>query len=181
MSSQRTSALLLLCAALAACGGSTEEPADDARHELGPEIGQAAEEGGFLDLFVDKFIVLRGLDRAEYAYRLREPVFVPHAAEQVRQARLLRLLVVEQQVVLGNSLAKLDDFRIEDAWPFLLIGVLVPGISQVMFVRAIRDIGASRAQGHPDADLMRPPADGIRDDAVNSDRRYDKRHRPEEP
>jgi drug/metabolite transporter (DMT)-like permease len=48
-------------------------------------------------------------------------------------------------LTVAAAAGKLDDFSVEDAWPFLLIGVLVPGISQVMFVRAIRDIGASRA------------------------------------
>ena len=31
-----------------------------------------------------------------------------------------------------------------DAWPFLAAGVVAPGISQVLFVRAVRDVGAAR-------------------------------------
>jgi drug/metabolite transporter (DMT)-like permease len=31
-----------------------------------------------------------------------------------------------------------------DAWPFLAAGVVAPGISQVLFVRAVRDAGAAR-------------------------------------
>lgn len=42
---------------------------------------------------------------------------------------------------IGGSLGGLD---LGEAWPFLALGVFVPGISQVLFVRAIRDIGASR-------------------------------------
>jgi drug/metabolite transporter (DMT)-like permease len=48
-------------------------------------------------------------------------------------------------VIVAAAAGKLDDVDLGDAWPFLAIGVLVPGISQVMFVRAVRDIGASRA------------------------------------
>ena len=39
---------------------------------------------------------------------------------------------------------KLGDLGPGEVWPFIAIGVFVPGISQVLFVRAIRDIGASR-------------------------------------
>jgi drug/metabolite transporter (DMT)-like permease len=39
---------------------------------------------------------------------------------------------------------QLDGLRPAEAWPFLAIGAFVPGLSQVLFVRAIRDIGASR-------------------------------------
>lgn len=39
---------------------------------------------------------------------------------------------------------QLDDPVPGDVWPFVAMGVFVPGISQVLFVRAIRDIGASR-------------------------------------
>src|SRR5207247_8289354 len=31
-----------------------------------------------------------------------------------------------------------------DLWPFLLIGALVPGATQILFIVAIRDIGPSR-------------------------------------
>jgi drug/metabolite transporter (DMT)-like permease len=33
---------------------------------------------------------------------------------------------------------------LEDAWPFLVAGAIAPGISQVLFVRAVRDAGAAR-------------------------------------
>jgi drug/metabolite transporter (DMT)-like permease len=36
------------------------------------------------------------------------------------------------------------DFRAADLWPFLAAGVLAPGLSQLFFVQAVRDIGASR-------------------------------------
>jgi drug/metabolite transporter (DMT)-like permease len=38
-----------------------------------------------------------------------------------------------------------DDVHPADLWPFLLIGGLVPGASQILFILAIRDAGPSRA------------------------------------
>jgi drug/metabolite transporter (DMT)-like permease len=35
-------------------------------------------------------------------------------------------------------------FQVADLWPFLAAGVLAPGLSQLFFVQAVRDIGASR-------------------------------------
>jgi drug/metabolite transporter (DMT)-like permease len=36
------------------------------------------------------------------------------------------------------------DVHAGDLWPFLLIGALVPGVTQILFIVAIRDIGPSR-------------------------------------
>ncbi len=33
---------------------------------------------------------------------------------------------------------------LRDAWPFLIAGVIAPGVSQIFFVRAVRDAGAAR-------------------------------------
>jgi drug/metabolite transporter (DMT)-like permease len=38
-----------------------------------------------------------------------------------------------------------DGVHAADLWPFLLIGALVPGASQILFILAIRDAGPSRA------------------------------------
>jgi drug/metabolite transporter (DMT)-like permease len=38
-----------------------------------------------------------------------------------------------------------DDFSAGRIWPFLAVGALVPGFSQVLFGRAVRDAGPSRA------------------------------------
>jgi drug/metabolite transporter (DMT)-like permease len=38
-----------------------------------------------------------------------------------------------------------DDLHPGDLWPFLLIGALVPGTTQILYIVAIRDIGPSRA------------------------------------
>jgi drug/metabolite transporter (DMT)-like permease len=43
---------------------------------------------------------------------------------------------------LGLAVSHGDDLR--DAWPFLVAGAIAPGISQVLFVRAVRDAGAAR-------------------------------------
>jgi drug/metabolite transporter (DMT)-like permease len=71
-----------------------------------------------------------------------------HGLEVVRDAELgafhsvaIGLLVA---AVVAAAAGQLDDLGPSDVWPFIAIGVFVPGISQVLFVRAIRDIGASR-------------------------------------
>jgi drug/metabolite transporter (DMT)-like permease len=43
---------------------------------------------------------------------------------------------------LGLAVSHGADLR--DAWPFLVAGAIAPGISQVLFVRAVRDAGAAR-------------------------------------
>ncbi len=43
------------------------------------------------------------------------------------------------------ALASWPSFRIDQIWPFALTGLLVPGMSQILFVVAIRDAGPSRA------------------------------------
>ena len=53
------------------------------------------------DLVVEQLVVPRAVDGAEHADRLGE-LGVAHAAEQVGQARLGGLLVVEQQIVLAR-------------------------------------------------------------------------------
>ena len=44
----------------------------------------------------------------------------------------------------GLGLAVSHGAGLADAWPFLAAGVVAPGISQVLFVRAVRDVGAAR-------------------------------------
>jgi len=71
-----------------------------------------------------------------------------HGLTRVRDAELGALvsLVVGLVVALVAAAAdgSLARFDIGEAWPFLALGLLVPGISQVFFVLAIRDIGSSR-------------------------------------
>lgn len=46
--------------------------------------------------------------------------------------------------VLASRSAVAGDVHPGDLWPFLLIGALVPGATQILFIIAIRDIGPSR-------------------------------------
>ncbi len=41
--------------------------------------------------------------------------------------------------------AVLEEMRLGDLWPFLLVGALAPGASQILFILAVRDAGPSRA------------------------------------
>ncbi|MEZ5098855.1 MAG: DMT family transporter [Thermoleophilia bacterium] len=38
-----------------------------------------------------------------------------------------------------------DDLRWDELWPFLVLGLAVPGVAQIIFVRAVRAIGPSRS------------------------------------
>ena len=40
---------------------------------------------------------------------------------------------------------QLDDLSWSDVWPFLALGAIAPGVTQMMFLFALRDIGASRS------------------------------------
>jgi drug/metabolite transporter (DMT)-like permease len=55
--------------------------------------------------------------------------------------------VIAFVVVLSITLAttSVDEAHLADAWPFVLIGLLVPGFSQILWMAAIRDAGPSRA------------------------------------
>ena len=46
--------------------------------------------------------------------------------------------------VVAVPLALLDGAELGGLWAFALVGAIVPGLSQIVFVRAIRDAGASR-------------------------------------
>jgi drug/metabolite transporter (DMT)-like permease len=47
--------------------------------------------------------------------------------------------------VLAVPSAVTEDVRVADLWPFLLVGALAPGASQIIFILAVRDAGPSRA------------------------------------
>ncbi len=47
--------------------------------------------------------------------------------------------------VTAVAAAARGDWDLPSAWPFLLAGLLAPGISQILFTFAVRDAGASRA------------------------------------
>lgn len=46
--------------------------------------------------------------------------------------------------LIALPLALLDGAALGGLWAFALVGAIVPGLSQIVFVRAIRDVGASR-------------------------------------
>ena len=48
-------------------------------------------------------------------------------------------------VSLVAALAEQGSVRPGQLWPFLVVGVLVPGASQILFIKAVRDAGPSRA------------------------------------
>ena len=48
-------------------------------------------------------------------------------------------------VVTAVAAAANGDWDVMSAWPFLLAGVLAPGMSQILFTFAVREAGASRA------------------------------------
>ena len=52
-------------------------------------------------------------------------------------------IVPAAAVTFGVSLA-LGDWNIATAWPFVLAGLLAPGIAQILFTFGVRDAGASR-------------------------------------
>jgi drug/metabolite transporter (DMT)-like permease len=52
-------------------------------------------------------------------------------------------IVPAAAVTLGVSLA-LGDWNIASAWPFVLAGLLAPGVAQILFTFGVRDAGASR-------------------------------------
>ena len=57
-----------------------------------------------------------------------------------------------QNLVVGFAVAflataaagQLGELNWSDIWPFLALGIIAPGVTQVMFIFALRDIGASR-------------------------------------
>lgn len=64
----------------------------------------------------------------------------------VRDAELgsfaMSSLALVLTAALGLAVGQGADLR--DAWPFLVAGAIAPGISQVLFVRAVQDAGAAR-------------------------------------
>jgi drug/metabolite transporter (DMT)-like permease len=55
------------------------------------------------------------------------------------------LASVVAALLLCGSAALLAGGSADDLWPFVLAGMIAPGLSQVLFFRAVRDIGPARA------------------------------------
>src|SRR5436305_7638999 len=52
--------------------------------------------------------------------------------------------VVTTFAIAAVAAVSTGDVHVSDLWPFVLAGVLAPGLAQLFFFRAIRDVGASR-------------------------------------
>ncbi len=68
-----------------------------------------------------------------------KPPIDPEAASLVTTAIALAVCVAT-----AAALGQWDDVPWEDTWPFLAVGLVAPGITQVLFTRAIGLIGPSR-------------------------------------
>lgn len=64
---------------------------------------------GFLKLFFDSFVIDGAFDIAEDTHWFGE-FRKSHAREHKGKARLIRFFVVEEEIVLGNTVSELDDF-----------------------------------------------------------------------
>lgn len=47
-------------------------------------------------------------------------------------------------LVAAVAAGDVDDLSFEELWPFFVIGLAVPGLSQILFVHAVRGVGAAR-------------------------------------
>ena len=47
-------------------------------------------------------------------------------------------------LVAAAAAGDLGDLSLDELWPFLLMGLFVPGLSQILFVYAVRGVGAAR-------------------------------------
>ena len=57
----------------------------------------------------------------------------------------LGAFIVVSAIALATGVSSAD-FELEALWPFIVIGVVVPGTTQMLYVQAVRDAGASRTQ-----------------------------------
>src|SRR5262245_4745582 len=55
------------------------------------------------------------------------------------------ITTVALSLVAAMAVIARSDFDVGDLWPFVLIGVMVPGLSQLLVIHAVRGAGASRA------------------------------------
>ena len=102
---------------------------------------------GFGNLGIHLLVVNRPLDVAEHADRLGK-FRILHAAQQIRQARLLHLLVVKHQVVFADSLAELHDFQLHAVHPDALVAILAED-QRLAMLEFERMVGFGLAIGRP--------------------------------
>src|SRR6186997_96619 len=56
----------------------------------------------------------------------------------------LAMSTVALAVTGALAFAARPDFELREIWPFLIAGAIAPGLSQILFVRAVREAGAAR-------------------------------------
>jgi drug/metabolite transporter (DMT)-like permease len=71
-------------------------------------------------------------------------VAIRFALVRVADAEVGALLTILVALAVALPVAAAGDVELSGAWPFLLAGILGPGISQILFTLAIRDAGPSR-------------------------------------
>ncbi len=92
-------------------------------------VGSALLAGGLLGLLT--VLIRLGLRRAP---------------DVTASAFVITVIGLAVTVAISAAAGVLDDAkRIGDLWPFLAIGVFVPGTGRLLYVRAVRDAGPSRA------------------------------------
>src|SRR4029079_13765467 len=56
----------------------------------------------------------------------------------------LAMSTVALAITAAVALAGRPDLDLGEVWPFLIAGAIAPGLSQILFVRAVREAGAAR-------------------------------------
>src|SRR4051812_50192144 len=72
-------------------------------------------------------------------------VFVRIGLRQAPEPRLATLATILPALTILLVAAAVTRGSIEAAWPFALAGLIAPGASQILFTRAVGEVGASRA------------------------------------
>jgi drug/metabolite transporter (DMT)-like permease len=72
-------------------------------------------------------------------------VFVRIGLRRAPEPALATLATILPALTILLVAAAVSRGSIEDAWPFALAGLIAPGASQILFTRAVGEVGASRA------------------------------------
>ncbi|MCY4087434.1 MAG: EamA family transporter [Actinomycetia bacterium] len=56
------------------------------------------------------------------------------------------LALVVTAIIAAASGATVDDLNLSELWPFLALGAVIPGVTQILYVGAVETAGATRAQ-----------------------------------
>jgi drug/metabolite transporter (DMT)-like permease len=72
-------------------------------------------------------------------------VGLQRSGDRVAGGFVTALIAFAVVLAITFAVTRPGEAHLGDAWPFVLVGLLVPGFSQILWVRAIRDAGPSRA------------------------------------